>query len=146
MYMNSEKHQFNKIAQFITDSYNDLPKHGTIIVKSVKDGFVVNGVHVKKKNNIYSIEYNKNLISTFSQIRIAILFAALISKKRYIDSNKMPGFDRQLDILLEDKNRFTLRLNKKDNPVLYSRLSKTENDLELLDQQLRELEKSLSLQ
>ena len=58
----------------------------------------------------------------------------------------MHGIDRQLDVFLEDKNNFTIRLKKSDNPVLYSRLSRTENDLSLLDQQLRELEKSLSLQ
>jgi len=58
----------------------------------------------------------------------------------------MAGFDQQLDIFLEDKNYFSIRLKQKDNPVMSDRLSRTENELSLLEQQLLELEKSLSLQ
>jgi len=144
--MNSEKQNFNKITQFITDSYNTLPTKGVVVVKSVRNGFMVNNILVKPADNAWSVQRDKTEIGNFKQQRIAILFAALISKKRYQDSNQMHGIDRQLDVFLEDKNNFTIRLKKSDNPVLYSRLSRTENDLSLLDQQLRELEKSLSLQ
>jgi hypothetical protein len=144
--MNSEKQNFNKITQFITDSYNTLSTRGVVVVKSVRNGFVVNGISVKSTDNVWIVQRDKTEIGNFKQQRIAILFAALTSKKRYLDSNKMHGIDRQLDVFLEDKNNFTIRLKKSDNPVLSSRLSRTENDLDLLDQQLRELEKSLSLQ
>jgi len=144
--MNSEKQNFNKITQFITDSYNTLPTKGVVVVKSVRNGFMVNNMLVKQDDSYWSVQREKVEIAKFKQRRVAILYAALTSKKRYYDSNKMPGIDRQLDVFLEDKNNFMIRLKKSDNPVLSSRLSRTENDLELLDQQLRELEKSLSLQ
>jgi len=146
--MNSERHQFNKITKFITDSYNDLPNRGTIVVKSVRGGFVVNGIKIfqdKDTSNWYLLK-DKILIANFIQKRIAILFAALITKKRYYDSKKMIAFDRQCNILQEDKLRYTTRLKQKTNPILESRLSRTENELDLIEQQLRELEKSLSLQ
>ena len=144
--MNSEKQNFNKITQFITDSYNTLPNKGVVVVKSVRNGFMVNNMLVKQDDSYWVVQREKVEIAKFKQRRVAILYAALTSKKRYYDSNKMTGIDRQLDVFLEDKNNFMIRLKKSDNPVLSSRLSRTENDLELLDQQLRELEKSLSLQ
>lgn len=144
--MNSEKHNFNKITQFITDSYNSLPTKGVIVVKSVRNGFMVNNIFVKENGGQWVVEKDKITVSSFRQRRIAILYAALISKKRSADSSKMYGFDQQLDICLEDKNNYSIRIKKSNNLVLADRLSRTENDLELLDQQLRELEKSLGLQ
>jgi len=144
--MNSEKHNFNKITQFITDSYNSLPTKGVIVVKSVRNGFMVNNIFVKENSGQWVVEKDKITVSSFRQRRIAILYAALISKKRSADSSKMYGFDQQLDICLEDKNNYSIRIKKSNNAVLADRLSRTKNDLELLDQQLRELEKSLGLQ
>jgi len=144
--MNIEKQQFNKIAKFITDSYNDLSKHGNIIVKSVGNTFVVNDIRIKNDNGVWNVERQKTVLSTFKQRRIAILFAALVTKKRYIDSHKMVAFDHQLDMLLDDKERFKIRLKTKYNAILDARLENVETNLDLLDQQLIELEKSLSLQ
>lgn len=144
--MNSEKYQFNKIAKFITDSYNDMSKRGNIIVKSVGNTFVVNDMKIKNSNGVWNVEKGKTTISTFKQRRIAILFAALLTKKRYFESHKMVGYDHQLDMLLDDKERFKRRLKTKYNPILDDRLENVETNLDLLEQQLRELEKSLSLQ
>ena len=49
-------------------------------------------------------------------------------------------------MLLDDKERFKRRLKIKYNPILDDRLENVETNLDLLEQQLRELEKSLSLQ
>jgi len=144
--MNSEKQQFNKIAKFITDSYNDLSNKGNIIVKSVDNTFIVNDIKIKNDNGLWNVERQKTILSTFKQRRIAFLFAALISKKRYMDSHKMVAYDHQLDMLLDDKERFRRRLKTKYNAVLDDRLENVETNLDLLEQQLRELEKSLSLQ
>jgi hypothetical protein len=144
--MNSEKYQFNKITKFITDSYNDISNRGNIIVKSVGNTFVVNDVKIKNTSGSWSVEKDKSIISYFKQRRIAILFAALICKKRYNDSHKMIAYDHQLDMLLDDKERFKLRLKTKYNAVLDDRLENVETNLDLLEQELRELEKSLSLQ
>ena len=144
--MSSEKYQFNKIAKFITDSYNDMSKRGNIIVKSVGNTFVVNDIKIKNSNGNWSVERQKTMLSTFKQRRIAILFAALLTKKRYYDSRKMVAYDHQLDMLLDDKERFKRRLKTKYNPILDDRLENVETNLDLLEQQLRELEKSLSLQ
>jgi hypothetical protein len=144
--MNSEKYQFNKITKFITDSYNDISNRGNIIVKSVGNTFVVNDVKIKNTSGAWSVEKDQSIISYFKQRRIAILFAALICKKRYVDSRKMVAYDHQLDMLLDDKARFKLRLKTKYNAVLDDRLENVETNLDLLEQQLQELEKSLSLQ
>ena len=144
--MNSEKQQFNKIAKFITDSYNDMSKHGNIIVKSVGNALVVNDIKIKNINGLYNVERGKTMLSTFKQRRIAILFAALLTKKRYLDSRKMVAYDHQLDMLLDDKERFVRRLKTRYNPILDNRLENVETNLDLLEQQLRELEKSLRLQ
>lgn len=144
--MNSEKQQFNKIAKFITDSYTDMSKRGNIIVKSVGNTFVVNDIKIKNVNGLYNVERGKTMISTFKQRRIAILFAALLTKKRYYDSRKMVAYDSQLDMLLDDKERFKRRLKKQYNPITDDRLENVEVNLDLLEQQLRELEKSLRLQ
>lgn len=144
--MNNERNQFNKITKFITDSYNDLPNRGTIVVKSVKGGFSVNGIKIIQDKNVWNVIKDKLTISNFGQKRIAILFAALIVKKRYFDSKKTSGLDQQYTIFVEDKIRFKKILESKNNPIIESRLSKVEKELELLDQQLQELEKSLSLQ
>ena len=144
--MNSEKQQFNKIAKFITDSYTDMSKRGNIIVKSVGNTFVVNDIKIKNINGLYNVERGKTMLSTFKQRRIAILFAALLTKKRYYDSRKMVAYDSQLDMLLDDKERFKRRLKKQYNPIIDDRLENVEVNLDLLEQQLRELEKSLRLQ
>lgn len=144
--MNSEKQQFNKIAKFITDSYNDMSKRGNIIVKSVGNTFVVNDIKIKNSNGIWSVERQKTLLSNFKQRRIAILFAALLTKKRYFDSQKMVAYDHQLDMLLDDKKQFKRKLKTKYNSIINDRLENVETNLDLLEQQLRELEKSLSLQ
>lgn len=144
--MISEKHNFKKITHFITDSYNNLPKQGVIIVKSVRNGFMVNNLLVKQSNGGWEVQSNDKQLSSFRQRRTAIIFAALVCKKRYFESNNIVGLDRQLDICLEDKNNFAVRIKKSNNQVLVDRLSRTENELELIEQQLQELEKSLSLQ
>ena len=145
-HMKNEKQNFNKINHFITDSYNTLPQKGVVIVKSVRNGFMVNDIAVKQVNNEWAVIRGETTLSTFRQRRIAILFAALIYKERYQDSNTMVSIDKQLDICLEDKNYYSVRLKRKDNLVLEDRLSRTENELNLIEQQLQLLEKSLSLQ
>ena len=144
--MNNERHQFNKITKFITDSYNDLPNRGTIVVKSVRGGFVVNGIKVSQDKDIWKVVKDKTLVSNFANKRTAILFAALISKNRYYDSRKVFVLDQKHVIYTEDKQRFVTRLNLQYSSIIQSRLSKAENELDLIEQQLRELEKSLSLQ
>ena len=144
--MNNEKHQFNKIAKFITDSYNDIPKSGGIVVKSVGNTFIVNDIKIRNESGTYFVERGKTMLSTFKQRRVAILFAALLCKKRYYDSKKMVGYDKHLDILLDDREQYNRRLKHKYNPIYDDRLSNIETNLDLLEQQLRELEKSLRLQ
>ena len=144
--MNNERYQFNKITKFITDSYNDLPNRGTIVVKSVRGGFVVNGIKVSQDKDAWRVVKDKTTVSTFANKRTAILFAALISKNRYYDSRKVFVLDQKQVIYNEDKQRFTTRLNLQYSSIIQSKLSKAENELDLIEQQLRELEKSLSLQ
>ena len=74
--MNNEKQNFNKITHFITDSYNNLPDQGVIIVKSVRNGFMVNNISVKQHYDGWSVQQKDVELSTFRQRRVAIIFAA----------------------------------------------------------------------
>lgn len=144
--MSKQSATFGKVKDFITDQYNQLPNMGAIIVKSVVNGYKVNDIFVRLDDNKYSVIKENKDISQFNQRRTAILFAALISRKKYNDSSKIYGLDKQLDIYLEDKQFYSIRLKSNDNMVYEHRLSRIENELGLIDDQLRQLEKSVALQ
>ncbi|WP_339940055.1 hypothetical protein, partial [Undibacterium luofuense] len=74
-HMNNEKHNFNKITHFITDSYNTLPQNGVVIVKSVRNGFMVNNIHVKQHDSGWIVQQKDTELSKFRQRRVAIIFA-----------------------------------------------------------------------
>jgi len=144
--MSKQSATFGKVKDFITDQYNQLPVMGAVIVKSVVNGYKVNDILVKMDGNRYSVVKENSEISEFNQRRTAILFAALVSKKKYSDSSKIYGLDKQLDIYLEDKQFYTIRLKNNDNMVYEHRLSRVESELIIIDDQLRQLEKSVALQ
>jgi hypothetical protein len=144
--MSKQTATFGKVKDFITDQYNQLPVMGAVIVKSVVNGYKVNDILVKTDGNRYCVVKENNNISEFNQRRTAILFAALVSRKKYKDSSKIYGLDKQLDIYLEDKQFYSTRLKKNNNLIYEDRLSRVESELNIIDEQLRQLEKSVALQ
>jgi hypothetical protein len=145
--MIDEKSTLNKIKQFVTEEYNHLPQKGAVIVKSVGNGYQVNNISVKFNDNNWQVIKDNLVIALLRQRRVAILLAALVSKKynRYLDT--AISIDKQLDIYLADKQLYSIRhKNNPDNLVYLHRLDNVENQLSLLDDQLHELEKTVSLQ
>ena len=145
--MIDENATLNKIKQFVTEEYNQLPKKGALVVKSVGNGYLVNNVNVKFIDNSWQVIKDNTIIASLHQRRVAILIAALVSKKRNRDLAAATFIDRQLDIYLYDKQIYSARYKiNPDNLVYLHRLDNVENQLSLLDDQLHELEKTVSLQ
>ena len=144
--MIDENSTLNKIKKFVTEEYNHLPQKGAVIVKSVGNGYQVNNISVKFNDNNWQVIKDNLVIASLRQRRVAILLAALVSKKynRYLDT--ATSIDKQLDIYLADKQLYSIRhKNNPDNLVYLHRLDNVENQLSLLDDQLHELEKTVSL-
>jgi hypothetical protein len=113
----------------------------------VGNGYQVNNISVKFNDNNWQVIKDNLVIASLRQRRVAILLAALVSKKynRYLDT--ATSIDKQLDIYLADKQLYSIRhKNNPDNLVYLHRLDNVENQLSLLDDQLHELEKTVSLQ
>ena len=145
--MIDENATLNKIKQFVTEEYNQLPKKGALVVKSVGNGYKINDINVKFTDNNWQVINNKSIIANLRQRRVAILLAALVSKRQYKNIGAATCIDKQLDIYLGDKQLYAMRAKlNPDNEVYKDRLSRVERELELLDQQLHELEKTVSLQ
>ena len=144
--MINESKTLNKIKKFVTEEYDHLPKRGAVIVKSVGNGYVVNGIEVKLNDNSWHVIKDKTVINMLRQRRLAILTAALVAKRMYQDISSVGVIDRQLDIYLEDQNYFRIRLKSNpENDVAADRLSRVDSELDLLSQQIHLLEKSVAL-
>ena len=146
--MINESKTLNKIKKFVTEEYNHLPNTGAVIVKSVGNGYVVNGVEVKLNgdDDSWCVIKDKTVITVLRQRRLAILTAALAAKRKYNDISSVTVIDRQLDIYLEDQNYFRIRLkNNPENDITANRLSRVDGELDLLSQQIHLLEKSVAL-
>jgi hypothetical protein len=144
--MINESKTLNKIKKFVTEEYNHLPTKGAVIVKSVGNGYVVNGVEVKLNDNTWCVIKDKTTITVLRQRRLAILTAALVAKRMHRDISNVSVIDRQLDIYLEDQNYFRVRLNRNpENDIVADRLSRVDGELDLLNQQIYLLEKSVAL-
>jgi hypothetical protein len=144
--MINESKTLNKIKKFVTEEYNHLPNTGAVIVKSVGNGYVVNGVEVKPNDNSWCVIKDKTIIAELRQRRLAILTAALVAKRMHQDISSVTVIDRQLDIYLEDQNYFRIRLKRNsENDVAADRLSRVDSELDLLSQQIYLLEKSVAL-
>jgi hypothetical protein len=145
--MIDETATLRKIKQFVTEEYNQISKKGAVIVKSVGNEYLVNDINVKLVDNLWQVLKGNTVIANLRQRRVAILLAALASKHYYRDLDKATVIDKQLDIYLSDKQIYSIRYKSNpDNQVYADRLARVENEINLLDQQLHELEKTVSLQ
>ena len=144
--MINESKTLKKIKKFVTEEYDHLPNKGAVVVKSVGNGYVVNGIEVKLDDNSWHVIKDKTVINMLRQRRLAILTAALVAKRMYQDISSVGVIDRQLDIYLEDQNYFRIRLkNNPENDIAADRLSRVDSELDLLSQQIHLLEKSVAL-
>jgi hypothetical protein len=144
--MIDENATLNKIKKFVTDEYSQLPKKGALVVKSVGNSYRVNDIRIEQNTDGWSVINNGSTIAVFHQRRLAILSAALVSKRQFSLLSKTNVIDRQLDIYLADQNQFKIRTKMNpQNAIHASRLSKVNSELDILEQEILLLEKSCSL-
>ena len=144
--MINESKTLNKIKKFVTEEYNHLPNKGAVVVKSVGNGYIVNNVEVKFNGDLWCVIKDKTTITVLRQRRLAILTAALVAKRMHNDISSVSVIDRQLDIYLEDQNYFRIRLKSNpENGIAADRLGRVDSELDLLNQQIHLLEKSVAL-
>ena len=144
--MINERKTLNKIKKFVTEEYDHLPNKGAVVVKSVGNGYIVNNVEVKFNGDLWCVIKDKTTITVLRQRRLAILTAALVAKRMHNDISSVSVIDRQLDIYLEDQNYFRIRLKSNpENGIAADRLGRVDSELDLLNQQIHLLEKSVAL-
>lgn len=144
--MINESKTLNKIKKFVTEEYDHLPNKGAVVVKSVGKGYIVNNVEVKFNGDLWCVIKDKTTITVLRQRRLAILTAALVAKRMHNDISSVSVIDRQLDIYLEDQNYFRIRLKSNpENGIAADRLGRVDSELDLLNQQIHLLEKSVAL-
>ena len=144
--MINESKTLKKIKKFVTEEYDHLPKRGAVVVKSVGNGYIVNNVEVKFNGDLWCVIKDKTTITALRQRRLAILTAALVAKRMHNDISSVSVIDRQLDIYLEDQNYFRIRLKSNpENGIAADRLGRVDSELDLLNQQIHLLEKSVAL-
>ena len=144
--MINESKTLNKIKKFVTEEYDHLPNKGAVVVKSVGNGYIVNNVEVKFNGDLWCVIKDETTITVLRQRRLAILTAALVAKRMHNDISSVSVIDRQLDIYLEDQNYFRIRLKSNpENGIAADRLGRVDSELDLLNQQIHLLEKSVAL-
>jgi len=139
-------HNYTKIKSFINDQIDQV-KHSIVIVKTA-NGYKVNDLDVLSKNDFWLIMDKSNTeIACLRNKRLAILLAANVFKRRFSKVEIIPQYDLRLSILKHDKKLFEYKIkNKIRSAIFEDRYSKTIAELEQLNTQISNLEKSVGLQ
>ena len=140
--------QYNKIQQFIKQHYRDFNDSGTVTVHPTDTGFEVGNFTIRNMDNGWQVINNKGqVIYELHQRRLAILLAALLCKKKYEHAKLAAGIDQKYDIFSGDRGLYEYRLaSNPDNYTYKHRLIKAVDELDILNSQINELEKSACLQ
>jgi hypothetical protein len=140
------KQKLNKIESFVKDQVT-ATKSSIVIIEN-KKGYKVNNLNVLPKDSVWLIiDPAGKEISSFNSARMAILSAALHVKKKMNHIQFTQFYDRQLLNLKHDKMLFESKISNNFRTEIYEdRLSRTLTDLDLLNSQISELEKSVGLQ
>lgn len=140
------KHKLNKIESFVEDQVK-ATKSSIVLIEN-KKGYKVNNFNILQKDSVWLItDPSGKEISRFNSVRMAILSAALYIKKKPGHVQFTKHYDTRLQLLKHDKKLFESKiLNNYKSELFEDRLSRTLNDLDLLNSQISELEKSVGLQ
>lgn len=139
---------YNKIQQFVKNSYTDLSQRESLIVRTQDQGFRVGDWFVKNLGQGWRVEDKRGRVyACLKQRRLAVLMAALLNKKKYKLAFNISNIDTTYDILSGDFQLYSIKSSRKTNNLVYiHRLSRAENDLQSLKKQIHELEKTVGLQ
>jgi len=143
--MTSNK-QLSNFETFIKEQTNQL--QSKVVIATNDKGLKVNNFQIVEKNNSWSVVNAKgNEISKVNSKRLAVLFAALATKKKFDTLRIINCMDSQLLVLKHDKNLFESKiLNNHKRELFEDRLSRTTDELSKMYSQISELEKSAGLQ
>ena len=143
--MTSNK-QLSNFETFIKEQTNQL--QSKVVIATNDKGLKVNNFQIVEKNNSWSVVNAKgNEISKVNSKRLAVLFAALATKKKVDTLRIINCMDSQLLVLKHDKNLFESKiLNNHKRELFEDRLSRTTDELSKMYSQISELEKSAGLQ
>ena len=146
--MMDTQQQYNKIQQFIKQHYLELSNSGTVVVKTDSDGYRVGNYQIVNMGCIWQIRNTAGaVINELRQRRLAILTAALLCKKKYKLAQMAACLDQQYDIYTADKGLYEQRsAANPDNYTYKHRLNRVSDELDQLNSQIYELEKSACLQ
>ena len=143
--MTSHK-QISNFETFIKEQITQL--HSKVVIATTDKGLKVNNFQIVEFDNSWSvINANGIEISNVKSRRLAVLFAALATKKKFNTLLSISSIDRHLCVLKHDRNLFEsmiVRSNKRE--LFEDRLSRTEDELSKVYFQISELEKSAGLQ
>jgi hypothetical protein len=145
--MNTQQ-QYDKIQQFVKQQYAEISDRGIPVVKSVTGGYLVGNLLVKPLTDGWQI-LNKTgrVLHNIKQRRIAILLAALINNRKYEKAQLACSLDSRYDIFLGDYRLYSTRIQQNpDNYVYVDRFNRADGELESLNRQIAELEKTANLQ
>jgi hypothetical protein len=143
--MTSNK-QLSNFELFIKEQITQL--QSKVVIATNNKGLKVNNFQIVEKNNSWSIvNANGDEISKVNSKRLAVLFAALATKKKFDTLRIVNCMDSQLFVLKHDKNLFESKiLNNHKRELFEDRLSRTTDELSKVYSQISELEKSAGLQ
>ena len=139
---------YNKIQQFIKQHYREIGNSGTVIVHPTNTGFQVGDYTIESTDDGWQVVNKAGVvIHELHQRRLAILLAALLCKKKYEHARLAAGIDQRYDIFSGDRGLYEQRLAANpDNYTYKHRLIRVVDELDILNSQINELEKSACIQ
>lgn len=140
--------QYNKIQQFIKQHYLEFSNSGTVVVHPTRSGVRVGNYSIDNTSDGWSITNDKGaVLYELRQRRLAILLSALLCKKKYKHAHLIASIDQRYDIFSSDRDLYEHKLaNNPDNYTYKHRLIRVVDELDNLNSQINELEKSACLQ
>ena len=136
--MTSNK-QLSNFETFIKEQMNQL--QSKVVIATNDKGLKVNNFQIIEQRNFWSIvNHNGTEISKVNSKRLAVLFAALATKKKFDTLRIVDCIDKQLLVLKHDKSLFENKISNNYKRELFEdRLSRTTDELSKVYSQISEL-------
>lgn len=140
--------QYEKVQQFVKQQYSEIRSRNIPVIKSLSGGYIIGSYKVQPLDEGWQISAkNGNPLYCMKQRRTAIVMAALIDAKKYKHAQKAYALDSRYDIFLNDYKLYSARSEQNPSNIIYKdRFNRVDGELESLNRQINELEKTANLQ
>jgi hypothetical protein len=140
-------HQYQKVQDFIKAQYKQISDR-TLVIRSDAHGLRVGELLVQNTGTCWRIVNQSGIVvNELRNRRLAVLQAALIHYKKYVQARQAADLDQKLDIYNADHQLFSYKFQQNpDNYVYKNRLSRVDYELDSVRNIINELEKSVCLQ